>query len=518
MKKLLNALSVLMMVAILAACGSNNGAASAPAPTNNTAAGGPEAEVKAPVKTELKMALTVDPDGLDPHRTTAASTFQITNNLYDTLVKVSSDGEFVPGLAEEWKVSEDGLTIAFKLREGVKFHNGREMTAEDVKFSFERLKGEESPRAGDFANIVSITAVDNYNIEFATKALDVALVSQFAYPWTAIVPEEAVEQLRNNPVGTGPFKLEQWVPQQQIVLTRNNDYFTPAKLEKVSFIMMPDATSQITALQSGELDIINVSGDAVPQFENNSEYSIIETQANAVQVMAMNLDNEALSDARVRQAINYAVDKQALIDTVWWGYGQEIGSHYPPMLKEYLDTNEAITYDPEKAKQLLEEAGYAQGLTLEMYLPSSYPNYVAAGQVIADQLKKIGLTINIHTVEWGFWLSDVYTGRKYDLTVTGHTGRLDPYALLARYHSESKENYMNYKNERVDEILTQVQQERDEQQRLKLYQELQQILAEDVPALYIQSPIGLTVTAANVAGYQSYPIDIYEMKDVYFTN
>lgn len=518
MKKLALFMFTALLMLILVACGSND---DGDAPKNSDVDASNDTVEETEVneaKKELNMALSVDPDGLDPHRTTAASSFQITNNIFDTLVKVTPEGKFIPGLAESWEISEDGLTITFSLRKGVTFHNGREMTAEDVKFSFERLKNEESPRSGDYANIVEINVLDDYTIEFVTENLNVSLLSDFAYPWAAIVAEEAEADLRNKPIGTGPFKLEEWIPQQQLVLTKNENHYDPAFLDKVTFKIMPDATSRVSALQAGELDIISVTGDLVSQFEGNDSFTIIENETNAIQLMAMNLENEALADVRVRQAINYAVNKEALIETVWWGYGQEIGSHYPPMLKEYVDTTDVIRYDPERAKELLADAGYADGLELDMYLPAPYQAYVDAGQIIADELQKVGITVNIEIVEWGVWLEDIYKNRQYDLTVVGHTGRLDPYILLARYHTDSAENYFNYSNDRVDEILTLVTKEVDEEKRLALYQEIQEILAEEVPALYIQSPIELVVTASDVAGYVSYPIDIYEMKDVYFIN
>lgn len=467
------------------------------------------------VKTELNIALSVDPDGLDPHRTTAASTFQITNNIYDTLVKVTPQGELVSGLGESFKISEDGMKVTFNLRKGVKFHNGREMTAEDVKYSFERLKGEESPRANDFKNITGINVIDNYTIEFVTENLNVSILSNFAYPWTAIVPQEAAETLKNKPVGTGAYKLEKWVPQQELTLTKNEEYFEEVNIKNINFKMMPDATSQAAALKNGELDIIFVSGDKVSLFESNA-YNILENQTNAIQLMAMNLKNEYLANEKVRQAINLAVDKDSLIEIVWDGYGEKIGSHYPPILKEYKDTTDVISYNPEKAKELLQEAGYKDGITIRMALPNSYPAYVSAGQVIADQLNKVGITCEIELVEWGTWLSDIYTGRNYDLTVVGHTGRLDPYVLLSRYSTESKENYFNYSNERVDEILILVQKELDEAKRIELYQEMQAILAEEVPALYIQSPKSIVVTASDVEGFESYPIDIYELRNINF--
>ena len=195
-------------------------------------------------KTVLKMAIGVDPDGLDPHRTSAAATFQITNNIYDTLIRVTPEGDLEPGLAESWQVSDDGLTITFTLREGVPFHNGRLVTAEDVKFSFERLKDDKSPRAGIYENIVEMNVIDERTIEFVTEH-DVALETLFVYPWTAM-PKEAVDDLRNQPVGTGFGRMDSAAT---YYFKRNEDYFDPARIETIEFIMMPDPTSQISALE-----------------------------------------------------------------------------------------------------------------------------------------------------------------------------------------------------------------------------------------------------------------------------
>ena len=280
--------------------------------------------------------------------------------------------------------------------------------------------------------------------------------------------------------------------------------------------MMPDAASQISAFQNGELDIISVSGDQVAAFENNPAYTVVQAPANSLQLMAMNLSHEALSDLRVRQAINYAVDKDALIDTVWWGYGEKIGSHYPTVLKEYVDHSEDYSYDPEMAKSLLKEAGYENGLTLNLVLPKNYTAYVNAGQVIADQLEAVGIHCEISIVEWASWLSDVYNGRQYDLTVVGHTGRLDPYVLLARYQSASSENYFNYNNSEVDQLLSDYKAEGREAQRTEIVKRVEEILAEEVPALYIQDPISIYVLQKGIEGFATYPIDIYEMKDVRF--
>ncbi len=505
MKKLISIGLSTLLLAGLAACSSSTPSES------ETAAPSAAAE-----KNELVMALAVDPDGLDPQRTTAASTFQITNNIYEPLLTVTDQGELTGALADSWEVSEDGLTLTFTLRENAQFSNGNPCDAEAVIASFQRLKAEDSPRAADYANIVSMEAADERTVVFTTETLDVAALSSFAYPWAAIVDVTVADTLTNQPVGTGPYTLNQWIPQQSLSLTRNETYPGTVNIDNIEFRMMPDAASQISAFQNGELDIISVSGDQVAAFENNPDYNVIQAPANSLQLMAMNLDNEALADVRVRQAINYAVDKDALIETVWWGYGQKIGSHYPTVLKEYVDHSEDYTYDPDRARELLNEAGYSDGLTLQMYLPQNYTAYVNAGQVIADQLEQVGIHCEITIVEWATWLSDVYTNRQYDLTVVGHTGRLDPYVLLARYDSQSGENYFNYSNPEVDQLLSDYQSEQDEAVRTQIVQQIQAILAEEVPALYIQDPISLYVTQSDVEGFTTYPIDIYEMKNVRF--
>jgi peptide/nickel transport system substrate-binding protein len=514
MKKFMLPTLTLTIGLTLAACGNSDDVAEDTTTNESEVA----AETSA-ANQELNWALAVDPDGLDPHMTTAASTFQISNNIYDTLVKVTPEGEYVPGLAEDWELSEDGQTITFYLEEDVLFHDGSDFNADDVVYSFERLQSDSSARSADYAGLTEYSAVDDYTVEFVTDELDVNLLGKFAYPWAAIVPEGADDELTNNPIGTGPYVLENWVPQQNLTLTKNEDYWgEPAHIQTVNFRSMPDTTSQITSMLAGELDVIGITGDLVDQFEGQDGFEIMEEPANALQLMAFNTEHEALADERVRQAITLAVDKDALIDTVWYGYGQKIGSHYPPILRGYVDHSDSLSYDPDAALELLEEAGYpnGEGLELDMYLPSAYPAYVSAGQVIADYLTDIGITVNIQNVEWAVWLSDIYTARNYDLTVTGHTGRLDPYSLLARYHTDSPENYMNYSNERVDELLENVQVEQDEAAREEIYQEIQDILAEEVPGFYIQSPIGLRVKKDNLEGLETYPIDIIELKDIQF--
>ena len=461
------------------------------------------------------MGINVDPDGLDPQRTAAAATFQITNNVYDSLLRVTPQGELVPALAESWEVAPDGLSVAFTLREGLVFSNGNPCDAAACVASFERLQSEESPRCSEYAGY-TFEALDERTLNVTSAELNVAMLTDFAYAWAAVVDVTVADTLANKPVGTGPYLVESWVPQTSVTLKANPAYWgTAPKTETVMLRVLPDATSRASSLKAGDISLYWGSTDQVALFEGNTAYQVIEQLENGVQLMAMNCANEALSDERVRRAINQAVDKDELIEAVWWGYGRKIGSHFSASAKEYIDCSETYAYDPDAARKLLEEAGYADGLTLKMRLPESYPEYVNAGQVIADALKKVGVTCAIEIVDWSTWLSDVYVGRNYDLTVVGHTGRLDPITLLARYGSTSSENYFNYANDRVDELIALYRTELDEDVRAGYVEELQRILAEDVPALYIQTPVMVYFAAAKLHGFVRYPIDIYELKDVW---
>lgn len=464
----------------------------------------------------LVMALPVDPDGLDPQRTAAASTFQITSNIYETLISVDESGNIIPSLADSWTVSDDGTEITFTLREGAKFSDGTVCDSQKVKVSFARLMDAQSPRGSYYSGIDKITCLDDKTITFHYSALDVSALQNFAYSWAAIVDASKGDNLRSKPLGTGAYKLSSWIAQQNIILVKNEYYPGEVGINKVEFVIMPDASSQISSFNNKDIDIMIITGDQLPALGDKSNYNLIEGTINGLQLMAMNLKNEALSDLRVRQAINYAVDKEALIEAVWWGYGKEIGSHYPVVLPEYVDHTGTYVYNIEKAKELLKEAGYENGLTLRLALPKSYQEYVNAGIVIADDLKKVGINCSVEIVEWSDWLENVYTGRKYDLTVVGHTGRLDPYALLKRYESSAGENYFNYSNNRVDEILHVYNTIASDSERLALVQEIQNILAHEVPALYIQDPIQLYITQTDVEGFKTYPIELYNMKAVKF--
>ena len=460
----------------------------------------------------VRMAVAVDPDGLDPQMSASASTFQVTSNIYETLVTVDENGNIVPSLAESWIIADDGLSITFKLRKDAMFSDGDACDADAVAASFMRLISPSSARSQDYSFIFSVEVIDECTIRFIFSRLDVTALARFAYPWSAVVDTAHADSLRTKPVGSGPYMLSDWIPQQRLVLEKNPYYTGRCSIDRIEFVIMSDMTSAVTAMKNGLLDIILITGDLAGLFEGDDDFTIHALPTNGLQLMAMNNKSKGLDDIRVRMAINHAVDKEALIEAVWWGYGEPIGSHFPVVLSEYIDMNGKYPYDPEKAKALLAEAGYGEGeLKLRMFLPKNYQEYVNAGQIIADMLRNVGIDVDIQIVEWATWLSDVYNGRNYDLTVVGHTGRLDAYSLLSRYRSDAAENYFNYENAELDSLLDEYGTEPDEGKRTEIAHSLQEILAVDVPAVYIQDPIQIYITDSSLEGFRTYPINIFRM-------
>lgn len=465
---------------------------------------------------ELKIGIANDPEGLDPHRTVSTTTFQVTNNIYDTLMGVNTDGSLKPRLAQDWKVSDDGLTYTFELQEGVKFHNGRELTAEDVKFSLERLGDAQSPKAKDYSGIKEIKVENPSTVAIELKNADITFPSLLAYPWAAIVPQEAVDTLKSKPVGTGAYILKEWIPQQHLILEKNNDYFLGEPfLNKVTIKTIPVNAAQLTSLESGTVDVIyDVNGEMGKVIETKADLKLINAPQYMVQVLALNNAHPALQDVKVRQAISMAIDKEAVIMGANDGFGDVIGSHMPSVSPYYVDTTSVLQHDIDKAKELLAEAGYGDGLKLKLALPKQYKIHVDSGQIIADQLSKIGITAEIEVIEWASWIKDVYTERKYDMTVVAHTGRLDPDAFLNRYASNASGNYFNYQNSRVEDLLVQGIQEKDETQRKEIYNEIQTILAEEVPAVYLQTTYSLMAANKKVQNLNIYPIDVFELREI----
>ena len=502
--------------AMLLAAGCSNSSSQ-----NETAASSEGAKVKE--GGEIVVGVQQDIDTLDRHKTETAGTREILFNIYEGLVKPNSKGELLPAVAEKYSISDDGKEYTFDLRKGVKFHNGNEVTAEDVKYSLDRAAGLLESDQGNILDsnlksVEKVTIEDEDTVKVTLKEGDTEFI---AYMTTAIMPKDNADPAKD-PIGTGPFKFESYTPQDKLVIVKNNDYYgTPAHLDKVTFKIIADADSSvILAMQNGSIDIYPyLTADQASQLKK--DFNIEVGSTNLVHALFLNNAEKPFDDVRVRQALCYLVNKKEVIDMVFDGYGQEIGSGVFPSFGLYFDKDLVDTYDPdntnvEKAKELLKEAGYPDGFTFTITVPSNYQPHIDTAQVIAEQLKKGGITAKIELVEWASWVSDVYLGRKYVSTVIGLDADLAPKALLGRYDSESTKNFVNFKSDDYDKAIRAAIASTSQDEKVKLYKECQEILNKEAASVYIQDPASLVAVNKKLAGYTFYPLYVQDMSLVYF--
>lgn len=472
-----------------------------------------------PSTDELAVAIPTDPDNFHPHQSVAAATGEIAFNIFEGLVKAAPDGSIIPALATEWNISPDGRIYTFILREGVKFHNGREMTAEDVVYCLTRLADPEiSPKSRDYTDVESIVAEGDKVIITLTKsnAVFLALLTELG---AAIYPKEAEDQLSNQPLGTGPYILEDWEPNNALTLKKFQDYWNPQlpKIDKVTLKIIPEPTTMVNNLLTGHVDLVpRLEPDYLHQVENNPGLQIIDSPMNLVQLMAINNSVPPFDDIRVRQALNYAVNREEIIQGAGWGKGTAIGSNLTPAMGAwYKDLTDKYTYNPEKARELLAEAGYSQGFSATLHLPAPYPLHRNAGEIIANQLEDVGIKLKIEVIEWGTWIEQVNTNRDYQLTVVGFTGRIDPHTMLNRYQSQSGRNISYFNNPEYDRLLVQGLEETDHAARVEIYQQLQTILAEEASNVYLMDPSQIAVMGKDIKGWANYPVYVLDLAQLY---
>jgi len=469
----------------------------------------------------VEFGLSGNPDTLDPQATTGTLTFQVDRSIYDTLVEPDAHGKIVPALAESWNVSADGKTWTFHLRHGVVFHNGDQLTSADVKATFERLTSPEqaAPTAKEFSSISSIDTPDPYTVVFHLPEPYAPLLASMASGWGAILPRRLIEaghDFANDPVGTGPFAFKQWIRDNKIVLEKNPNYWMDGLplVDGVTFNIITESTVQIQGLVTGRLDIADAVGQ--PDLEMLSTKPDVKVQrqlSSIVMVMAMNTAHKPLDNLKVRQAINYAVNKESVLDVAYGG-GKVVGTFMDYSNPYYVDFTDLYPYDPDKARTLLAEAGVTDTTQLEMVLPQNYAPHVRAGEIYQEMLTKVGLNVKIRLVDWSTWLSDVYRGGNYDLTVIGHTGKLDPDGRLAGYGIPD-ENYVHWKNERAAQLIEKGRHVIGFEKRQPIYAEVLKIMAHEVPQLYLGTWYNYIGLRANVEGFRmDSQLDTFDLRRV----
>ena len=512
MKKRLTAFLLLaaLLCAALTGCG---GGSTEQTPAEKD----PSTPDAAPVANEITVGIAQDlDDSLDPHKTVKAGTREVMFNVFEGLVKPTPDGDLTPAVAESYTVSKDRLTYTFTLREGVKFHNGDTVTAEDVVYSINRCAAATETgivQVEAFSVIQSIEAVDERTVTITIAEPSNEFLS---YLTVAVLPAD-YDQQDTAPIGTGPFKFVSRAAQDSVVLEKFNEYWgTPANLDKVTLKIIENADSLMMSLQSGAIDLCShLTSTQVAQL--GDDFNVAEGTMNLVQAMYLNNAEKPFDDVRVRQALCYAVDKQAIIDIAFDGYGSPIGSSMYPAFGKYFDDSltNYYTKDVEKAKSLLAEAGYPDGFEMTITVPSNYQPHIDTAQVLVEQLKEINVTAKIELVEWGTWLSDVYAGRQYQSTVVGvDASNMTARALLERFTSTAGNNFINYSDADYDALFAQAQACYDDAEQTGIYKEMLTNLTENAANVYIQDLADLVAVRKGLEGLNFYPIYVLDLSTV----
>ncbi|MBO4627439.1 MAG: ABC transporter substrate-binding protein [Lachnospiraceae bacterium] len=470
------------------------------------------------------VGITQDLDSLDPHKAVAAGTREVLYNIFEGLVKPDKDGKLVPAVAESYEISEDGTTYTFVLREGVKFHNGETVTAADVVYSLNRCAGRletsdpEVQVVPAFSVISDIAASKNAaGKDVITVTLSSPNTELIGFFTSNIIPKNYADQAKA-PIGTGPFKFVSYKPMVELVMERFDDYYgQKAHLAKVTFSISESSDAAFLQLQAGSIDIFPyLTVDQAEQLEG--KFTIEVGDMSLVQGLFLNNAVKPFDDVRVRKAMNYAIDKKELLTMLNGGYGTAIGSGMYATFGLYYDATleNAYPHDEAKAKELLAEAGYANGFTFTVKVPSNYVYHVQTAEVLANQLKKVGITMKIELIEWASWLSDVYKAHNCEATIIGLDSQLAPSDILKYYIGGSAKNFMNYKSDAFDAAYTKATATADTTKKVELYHELQKYLSDDAASVFLQSPSLMVAVNPKLAGYTFYPVYVQDMASVYF--
>ena len=472
---------------------------------------------KAKDSSEIVVGIPQDlEDSLDPHKALAAGTKEILFNVYEGLLKPDSQGNNIPAVAESYTVSEDLMTYTFKLRDGIKFHNGKNVTADDVKYSIDKFAGisdGSEPLVSAFSVIEEVNIIDDKTVDVVLNTPDTDLPTYLAMVSAAIIPKD-----NENPdtvaIGTGPYKYVSRSPQENIICEAFDDYWgEKANIKNVTFKVEANADSIVMDLLGGSIDFYaRLTIDQVKQL--NDEFSVYEGTMNLVQALYLNNNVKPFDDVRVRQALSYATDVDEILDITAEGKGTKIGSSMFPAFGKYYDESLSELYptDIEKAKELLKEAGYENGFNMTITVPSNYQPHIDVAQVLAEQYKKIGVNAEIQLVEWNSWLSDVYTGRNFESTVIGvDAAYLAASALLSRFESTAANNFINFKSDAYDKAYNKTLTTADDDERTALYLECERILADEAANVYIQDLPEYVVLNKKFTGYEFYPLYVQDI-------
>lgn len=536
MKKWLSlSLAGAMLMGVLAGCGGSTTAT--PAPTESgTASTEPATPVEGGI---LKFGTDSEPTGFDPHTVSEEASLRVINQLYETLVGTNPDMTYYGQLAESWEIPDD-VTYIFYLRQGVKFHSGREMTADDVVYSFERVLGRTD--AGDigalgskdsyYGGIDTIEATDDYTVTMTLSEPNAAFMANLTSSYGAIVCKEVVEandgslSAIDTMCGTGPFMYQDSVVDNYITLVKNPDYWEEGahKLDGITYYLLADESARLAALRTGDINLCSLSALNLSEVEGDESIKVLSYQSNNYTYLGFNLSSEALQDVRVRQAMSMAVDRDAIIDYVYNGEAT-VSTFVAPAMGHWVWDAPAesplYTQDIDAAKALMEEAGYSDSNRLAIKMAAGLLDSIRDTAVILQQqLKEIYIDVEITNLESGEYV-DVWGKMNtpeagYDAMCGQNGSGTDPNRAVSFFFSTTGgANVWGYSNAQVDELCTQGVATTDEAEREAAYIEAQKIVIDESPNLFFASPMEYFFVGAGVEGFEPFAANANNFRTTY---
>jgi peptide/nickel transport system substrate-binding protein len=468
-------------------------------------------------RTDIVVGMVLEPPHLDPTAGAAAAIKEVGYaNIFEGITRIGPDGSVQRGLAESWEISEDGKVYTFKLRTGVKFHDGTAFSGDDVKFSIERALAADSvnPQKQLWSAVETVEVVDPATVKITLKHPQGAFLWNLGWGEAAIVSPATAEGNKEKPIGTGPFKFENWAKGSSITLVKNPEYWgEPVALEKAEFRIIPDAAAAVPALLSGDVHAFSNMpvGDSLPMVESDPRFKVVIGTTEGETVLATNNKKEPFDKLEVRQAIAHALNREEIIAGSPPGLGVPIGSHFAPHHPAYIDLTGTYPYDPAKSKELLAKAGFPDGFSATLKLPP--PGYARdGGQVVASQLRQVGINLEIIPLEWADWLGQVFKDKDFDLSIISHVEPND-INIYGR-----KDYYFQYDNPTFDAALAELEVTADEGKRNELYGKLQRIIAEDAVNGFLFQLPKVGVWDAKIEGmWENWPLSVADLTKVRWT-
>ena len=469
-------------------------------------------------KSDITVALQLEPPHLDPTSAAAGAIDSVLySNVFEGLTRFMADGSVVAGLAESWEISDDGLSYTFKLRDGATFHDGSAMDAEDVKFSLDRARAEDSTNAQKalYAGITDVSVMDPMTVKLTLAEANGSMLFNLAWGDAVIVAPESIENIKQMPIGTGAFKFVNWVQGDKIELARNNAYWGDAPaLESATFKFISDPTAAFAAVMAQDVDVFAgfPAPENLPQFEADPRFQVLVGSSEGETILSTNNKMPPFDNVKVRQAVAHAIDRQAIIDGAMFGYGTPIGTHFAPHNPDYVDLTASSTHDPAKAKALLAEAGMADGFETTLHLPP--PSYARrGGEIIAAQLAEVGIKAEIINVEWAQWLETVFRGKDFGLTIVSHTEPFD-IGIYAR-----PDYYFQYDNPEFQALMKKLNVTADPSMRTDMIAQAQTTISQDYVNGYLFQLAFPTVADAKVQGlWENAPTQATDLTGVSWSN